>query len=52
MQLNPVVEDIFNMMKDNNGHLYALKDSAPVQMIILLTLYASQLVGVLPSLHS
>ena len=38
------------MVNDSNGHLYALRDSAPIQMIILLTLYASQLVGVLPSI--
>ena len=24
-----VVEDIYNMVKDSNGHLYALSDSAP-----------------------
>ena len=24
-----VVEDIYNMVKDSNGHLYALSNSAP-----------------------
>ena len=38
------------MVKDSNGPFYALRDSAPVQMFILLTLYASQIVGVLPSI--